>query len=339
MTASSLARIFKICLLVFGPIFLSNTSCAHRNDAIGYSEDTVSFQSSTFRLVGTLTVPDGNGPFPVAVLIHGSGPEDRDETISYKGANAECLFPGLVGKESKPFKDITHALAAHGIASLRFDKRVFTYKIAVSMRIADLSPYDEMGDVIAAVDYVRSLPAFRNSPIILIGHSQGVHFLPYVVKARPFIAGAVSMAGLARPMDTTFAEQIRNIFFHCGDSSKGELQSNYILQALYKVRQGGGTPLMGAYPKYWREAINMADSAVRNFQSLHIPLLFLQGDSDLNVSVENFRIYQSKLGPNAKMVLFPGLNHQFCTMQDPSVSNDALNVLVNWILTLEKKVH
>src|SRR6185503_4489732 len=93
--------------------------------ARGYSEEEVTVGGPEWPLPGTLTLPRGDGPFPALVLVHGSGANDRDETVL----------------QNKPFKDLALGLAARGIAVLRYDKRskVFGAKMAAlpSMTVKD----------------------------------------------------------------------------------------------------------------------------------------------------------------------------------------------------------
>ena len=80
-------------------------------DQTKFEEKDVVVGTGEWQLPGTLTLPKGNGPFAAVVLVHGSGPNDRDETI---GPN-------------KPFKDLAWGLASQGIAVLRYDKRTKVY--------------------------------------------------------------------------------------------------------------------------------------------------------------------------------------------------------------------
>src|SRR5437868_1155092 len=72
-----------------------------------FDEREVTVGKGEWELPGTLGLPKGSGPFPAVVLVQGSGPQDRDETM---GVN-------------KPFQDIAWGLASNGIAVLRYDKR------------------------------------------------------------------------------------------------------------------------------------------------------------------------------------------------------------------------
>ena len=80
-------------------------------DVTSFTETEVTVGSGQWALPGTLTIPRGAGPFPGVVLVHGSGPNDRDETI---GPN-------------KPFRDLAQGLASKGIAVLRYEKRTKFY--------------------------------------------------------------------------------------------------------------------------------------------------------------------------------------------------------------------
>jgi hypothetical protein len=151
-----------------------------RPDACTESAATV--ESGEYRLPGTLTVPNGAGPFPAVVLLHGSGPQDRDETI---GPN-------------KPLRDLAWGLAGKGVAVLRFDKRTQVYgpklvkeKITLKEEVVD--------DAVAAAALLRKQPKVDPKKVFVLGHSLGAVAAPQVGERDPDLAGLVVMAANTRP--------------------------------------------------------------------------------------------------------------------------------------------
>ena len=124
-----------------------------------FTEQDITLNAGTeWELPGTLSLPVGDGPFPAVVLVHGSGPEDRDETI---GAN-------------KPFRDLAWGLATQGIAVLRYDKRTLVYAQAMKDQIQSLTVQDEtIDDALAAVELLRSADKIDPARVFLAGHSLG----------------------------------------------------------------------------------------------------------------------------------------------------------------------
>ncbi len=127
-------------------------------------------------LAGTLTMPDGAGPFPAAVLVTGSGPQNRDEEIF----------------NHRPFLVIADYLARRGIATLRYDDR----GVGGSGGNGQSSTEDDLaGDAICAVDYLRSQPKIAVAQVGVIGHSEGGIIAPCVAHSRPELGFIVLLAG------------------------------------------------------------------------------------------------------------------------------------------------
>jgi fermentation-respiration switch protein FrsA (DUF1100 family) len=141
-------------------------------------------------LAGTLTLPAGDGPFAAVVLIAGSGPNDRDET--------------LFGH--KPFWVLADALSRRGLAVLRYDKRG-TGKSSGNYAAAVTA--DFTSDTQAAVNWLRTQPQIRANRIGVLGHSEGGIIAPRVAVADPTIAFVVMMAGPGTPGDRIIMEQVR----------------------------------------------------------------------------------------------------------------------------------
>jgi len=127
-------------------------------------------------LAGTLTLPNGDGPFPAAVLITGSGPQDRDETIF----------------GHKPFLVIADHLTRHGIAVLRLDDRGVGGSTGAS---ADVTTEDFARDVLAALDFIKRVETVDPTRVGLIGHSEGGLIAPMVASQDDGVAFIVLLAG------------------------------------------------------------------------------------------------------------------------------------------------
>lgn len=151
----------------------------------------VTVVTGPYQLPAQLTLPAGAGPFPAAVLVHGSGPNDMDETI---GPN-------------KPFRDIANGLAAHGIATLRYTKRTRQYGASLPK---DITLREEtVDDALSAVQLLRRTPGIDGKRIFVIGHSLGAFAAPRIAAADAAIAGVVLLAGNTRPVDVLLDEQIK----------------------------------------------------------------------------------------------------------------------------------
>lgn len=129
-----------------------------------------------FKLSGTLSFPKEKGHFPAVILIHGSGPNGRDETLL----------------EHKPFLVLADYLTRHGIAVLRYDKRGIGkseghYKGATSLDFAE--------DTEAALNFLKQQPTIDSTKIGLIGHSEGGIIAPMVATNHPEIEFIILMAG------------------------------------------------------------------------------------------------------------------------------------------------
>src|SRR5690606_19348563 len=126
-------------------------------------------------LPGTLALPKGKAPgagFPAVVLVHGSGPQDRDETV---GAN-------------RPFLDIARGLAAQGIAVLRYDKR--TQARPQDFAAGDYTVDDETtNDAITAVAALGAAEGIDPDRIHVLGHSQGAMLAPRIAAHSGHVAG------------------------------------------------------------------------------------------------------------------------------------------------------
>jgi len=144
-----------------------------------------------WKLPGTIALPKGKGPFPGLVLVHGSGPNDRDESVG--GA--------------KVFKDLAQALASRGIAVLRYDKRTRIYPRQCAADQNFTMNQETVEDAVRAAALLRTQPEIDARRVFVLGHSQGGYMAPRVGKRDPKIAGLIVLAGNVRPLEELIREQ------------------------------------------------------------------------------------------------------------------------------------
>lgn len=175
-------------------------------------------------LAGTLTIPDTNeygaGPFPTAVLITGSGPQDRDES--------------LLGH--KPFLVIADYLTRHGITVMRYDDRGTAQS---SGTFSGATSADFATDVVAVMDFLKTQSDVDADRIGLIGHSEGGLIAPTVVTMTDDIAFLVLLAGPGVPGRELLAVQRELLTMATGASEEDAQKSNQQFAEIERTIQGG----------------------------------------------------------------------------------------------------
>ena len=137
-----------------------------------YPPETVTFPSHGVDIVGVVHRPHGDGPFPAVLLVHGSGPHDRDESV---GPN-------------RPFLDIARGLAAQGVAVLRYEKRSKAHPDAYVAAGALTIDSETTDDAVAALRTLAGVPGVDPARVFVLGHSQGGMMAPRIA-ARSIDAG------------------------------------------------------------------------------------------------------------------------------------------------------
>jgi dienelactone hydrolase len=256
-------------------------------------------------LPGTLTIPAGEGPFPAVVLVHGSGPNDRDESI---GPN-------------KPFRDLAHGLASKGIAVLRYEKRTKQYAGVLPGEMDTFTLKEEVvDDAVEAVAYLRQVEKVDPDRVFVLGHSLGASSAPRIAETAlqatgEYPAGLIMMAPNARPVTDLILEQYRYLAELDGQVSEEEAaQLDEVGESVSKIREGSigpGEMVLGAGKAYWDDLLAYDPVAVA--KNLSLPMLILQGERDYQVTMEDFALWQAELGGMANVAFksLPGLNHLF----------------------------
>lgn len=296
------------------PPYVSLDSFKERDVVVGMGE---------WEIPGTLTLPINKDPVPAVVLVHGSGPNDRDESI---GPN-------------KPFRDLAWGLATKGIAVLRYDKRTKVHgeKIATAVNLSFTVKEETIDDCIQAVMLLRKESAIDNKRIFVLGHSLGGTLIPRIAEYDPDIKGFIILAGATRKLENIILEQLHYIYSLDGQISESEQdQLDKTASVIEKIQNLDKSQietkreiLLGAYPEYWLDLREYFPAI--SVKTVLNPIFVLQGGRDYQVTREDFEGWKNSLSSRKNVVfkLYPNLNHLFISgsgKSSPSEYQKAGNV-------------
>jgi len=266
-----------------------------------FTERDVTVGEGEWKLPGTLTVPKGMGPFPAVVLVHGSGPNDRDETVG--GA--------------KVFKDLAEGLASHGIVVLRYEKRTRQYGPRAAT-IKGFTVADEtVDDAAKGAALLRTQKEVDPAKVYVLGHSLGGYVAPRIADEDGKLAGLIILAGNVRPMEDLVIEQLQAM----GAQQSAIDQAKAVQARVKKLEHGDedSPAVMGAPPTYWLDlkGYNPAEKA----KSLGLPMLILQGERDYQVTMKDYELWKAAVGNSKGVVMksYPTLNHLFVAGEGKSL--------------------
>jgi dienelactone hydrolase len=266
-----------------------------------FSEREVGFGVEGWKLPGTLTVPRGEGPFPGVVLVHGSGPHDRDETI---GPN-------------KVFRDLAEGLASGGIAVLRYGKRTQVHGAKLAEHKTVTLRDETIDDAVAAAAFLAEQKDIDGKRVFVLGHSLGGFAAPSIARRHGKLAGYVVFAGNTRPLEDLVIDQMEYLLpLQIPDAEKAKTQIESIrkqVAELKKLKPGDESTLtlLGAPAQYWLD-LRQYDPAAEA-RRLALPVLVLQGERDYQVTMQDFAGWKKALDGRAFATLksYPALNHLF----------------------------
>lgn len=287
------------------PVPAASTAKAVEYDKSKMEERDITVGAEGFKLPGTLTLPKravvAGKQVPCVILVHGSGPNDRDETV---GGN-------------KPFRDLAWGLAGKGIAVIRYDKRTKVYGLNCVPQGRELD-YDTeaVDDAVAIAAWAKSQPELAADSVYVLGHSLGGTLAPRIAEQSEGLAGIVILAGLARPFEDALVEQFTYIFSLSDSSANAKAKIAELTKQATNVKKLGTDafddkiPLPLDLPRsYWLFAVNY--KPVEIAAKLKLPILVLQGERDYQVTMEDFGLWRLGLlrCKNALFKSYPKLNH------------------------------
>ena len=258
-------------------------------------------KSNNIELKGTLLIPENDSLKKLVIFIHGSGPNDRDETIF----------------ENKPFKDIAESLYKRGIASYRFDKKTFSNPESFN----DNSTIDEEVtiDIINIINYFKNDNQFSNYEIIILGHSLGAYLTPRIINKSNKVSKAIMLAGNARSLDKLIIEQYNYLYeLNSTEDLKSELgklknQISFLHSKKFNFNTSKENLPLNLSANYWQSILDY--NPLKEVKKVKIPMLILQGERDYQVTIKDFELWKKSLDNNKKVtfISYPKLNHLFIT--------------------------
>ena len=305
-------------------------------------ENIIVGKDTKYPLNGVLTLPDTTEKVPAVVLVHGSGSSNMDEKV---------------GKLT-PFKDIAEGLAAHGIASIRYDKRSFAHGFKmVKDKNATITVKEEtIDDAIMATELLKNDSRIDSDRIFIVGHSMGGMLAPRIDIEGGNYRGIIIMAGSPRRMEEIMVDQLDESMAEMNKLVRmlakksiskiiGKFDGMYDLtdEEAKSIKVGNGTTLY-----YFTE---MGQPPVSHYlERLNKPMLIMQGEKDFQVKADkDFAAYKELLKnrENVTFRLYPNLNHAFVNSVYGSISKakkeynieqhigeDVISDIANWIKSI-----
>lgn len=285
------------------------------SNSLQLAHDTeVTFGSEAYPISGSLTLPEGDGPFPAVILVHGSGPNDRNEQIG----------PNL------PFMDLAEQLSAQGVAVLRYDKRTYLYGSELAA-LTDITVQDEtIDDAVYAFEYLKTLDTINAEQIYIAGHSLGGYLIPRIAAQTPEAAGYILLAASARPLEDMMLEQTEYLLGlekNLDDASKQKLlkQTSDMVSAVKSLtpdteltaEQLGGVPA-----SYWLDLKNY--DPIAEIQQIDKSILILQGGRDYQVTKTDYDLWLSAFHEYSDVHyrFYDNLNHLFMSGTGKSIPDE-----------------
>ena len=280
-----------------------------------YREKIVIGKGTEYPLNGLLTLPDGaSGPVPAVVMVHGSGSSNMDEKVM----------------KLTPFKDLADGLAAHGIASIRYDKRTFVHgRKMMKANAAGMTVREEtIEDVLLALAMLRADKRIDSDNIFILGYSMGAMLAPRADAEGGDVKGLIMMAGTPHRLEDIVIRQL--------NQSRGtnlllglvtRLEGKYFARkfdGLYELsdEEAKKKKFAGNITLYYFKEMGQKTAADYLLESSK-PVLIMQGGRDFQVLADDdFKAFKEQLADRGNITykLYPELNHCFV----PAIYDDIL---------------
>ena len=287
-------------------------------------DSEIILKTPTGKLYGTLEITKIEPPFPVVLIIAGSGPTDRD------GNNPKM--------KNNSLKMLATELSKNGIASLRYDKRGIGKSKNAGLKESDLRFENYSEDAEDWIDFLKQDNRFGD--IVVIGHSEG-SLIGMIASQKKNVAKFISIAGVGQSADKTIREQLKSQPATVLESAspildklvQGEMVEN-IPSMLNSLFRPSVQPYMISWFKY---------DPSKEISKLEKPVLIVQGTTDIQVTIDDAEKL-AEANPKAKKQIIKGMNHimktaeidrqkniQTYSQPDLPVKTELIKVIVDFI--------
>ena len=264
-----------------------------------FHEREIILGEDTWKLPGTLTAPAGKGPFPAVVLVHGPGPNDRNE--------------GLMA--TRMFEDIAEGLSSRGYVVIRYDKRTKVYGERMSA-LAFTIQQETVEDALRAIALARKQPEVDPRHVYVLGHSLGGYIAPRIAVQDGKLAGIILLAGNTRRIEDMSLAQTEFMLQAKGGPTPQERERfEHMKEEAAQVKalqpkKDNPEVLLGLPVEYFLDLKTY--EPVAEAKRAGIPMLILQGERDFQVTMDDFKTWRAGLsGTRYEFRTYPGLNHLF----------------------------
>lgn len=271
---------------------------------------------------GTLLLPESSGAKTLAIIIAGSGPTNRDGNQT-------------VGKNNS-LKMLAEFLTEQGIASFRYDKRIFKMEKMQTLDESKLEFDDFVKDAADVVNYFKLYNSdnYGFEKFILIGHSQGA-LVAQLASLRTAVNGLILLCGTAQPIDQVMISQINKQAPFLTEDLKQAFDSikevgyvNTFNPLLKTVLRKEVQPFMGSWIKYDPKEIA---------KKIEVPTLVVGGTTDIQVPAEEAKILAGNF-QNGEYAIIEAMNHILKTIDDIGLENQKTYMNPNLPLSSELKI-
>jgi len=303
------------------------------------TEQEVQITANGNILAGTLTLPDSGDEYPVCLMIHGSGPVDRDENIKVQKLNV--------------FNTIAHRLAEHGVASLRYDKRGCAKSTGDHLRASHQDTVDDAG---ACIDFLLTAENISIERIVLLGHSEGTIIAPQLAPRYPDMMGLVLICPFVQPLEDILMNQAR----HMDEAAKHLTGISGITTRTIFCLGGGAIAgqqrLIGKLKKndaptfrflFRRIPANslrglMALDPPAIYANVECPTLIIAGEKDIQCDPNDVEMIENQIQAETESHIIPDLTHilrrdpgepnvfHYTKIMNDPLDEEVLSLIVDW---------